>query len=116
MRCIAKPQQWLPRVNAAWLDLLTVEYPQDRMGYTKNDYNPWCPKSKSLSHINLQIFSPFFEASSPEAIVYTKEVVEDLFKQLDLNGDGKVTSDEFSKKEVDTAIAKASRAAHADDR
>jgi len=56
MRCIAKLQQWLPRVNA---------------------------------------------------IVYTKEVVEDLFKQLDLNGDGKVTSDEFSKKEVDTAIAKA---------
>lgn len=50
----------------------------------------------------------------PEAIVYTKEVVEDLFKQLDLNGDGKVTSDEFSKKEVDTAIAKASRAAHAE--
>ena len=43
----------------------------------------------------------------PEAIVYTKEVVEDLFKQLDLNGDGKVTSDEFSKKEVDSAIAKA---------
>jgi len=41
------------------------------------------------------------------AIVYTKEVVEDLFKQLDLNGDGKVTSEEFSKKEVDEAVAKA---------
>ena len=41
-----------------------------------------------------------------KAIVYTKEVVEDLFKQLDLNGDGKVTSEEFSKKEVDEAVAK----------
>lgn len=41
-----------------------------------------------------------------KAIVYTKEVVEKLFKELDLNGDGKVTSDEFSKKEVDEAIGK----------
>ena len=32
--------------------------------------------------------------------------MEDLFKQLDLNGDGKVTSEEFSKKEVDEAVAK----------
>lgn len=48
MRCVKKPQQWLPRVNA---------------------------------------------------IVYTKEVVEELFKQLDLNGDGKISSNEFSRKE-----------------
>ena len=50
---------------------------------------------------------PFFAALCyNEAIVYTKEVVQDLFKQLDLNGDGKVTSEEFSKKEVDEAVAK----------
>ena len=74
------------------------------------------PSLKAWAISIYRSFRHFFEASSPEAIVYTKEVVEDLFKQLDLNGDGKVTSDEFSKKEVDTAIAKASRAAHADDR
>ena len=39
--------------------------------------------------------------------MYTKEVVEEVFKQLDLNGDGKITSDEFSKKEMDQALAKA---------
>eukprot|EP00913_Durusdinium_trenchii_P001528 g1414.t1 len=41
------------------------------------------------------------------AIVYTKEVVEELFKQLDLNGDGKISSNEFSRKEVDDSVAKA---------
>ena len=72
------------------------------MGYcTKNDHNLSCPESKGSHFLKLPTTCP------AEAIVYTKEVVEDLFKQLDLNGDGKVTSDEFSKKEVDTAIAKA---------
>ena len=40
------------------------------------------------------------------AVVYTKGVVEELFKVLDLNRDGKVTSEEFSQKEVDEAVAK----------
>ena len=40
------------------------------------------------------------------AVVHTKEVVTELFKVLDLNGDGKVTSEEFSQKEVDEAVAK----------
>ena len=37
--------------------------------------------------------------------MYTKEVVKKVFRELDLNGDGKITADEFSKKEVDAAIA-----------
>ena len=40
-----------------------------------------------------------------EAVMYTKEVVKKVFRELDLNGDGKITADEFSKKEVDTTIA-----------
>ena len=47
------------------------------------------------------------ESSPKKAIVYTKEVVEELFKQLDLNGDGKISSNEFSRKEVDDSVAKA---------
>eukprot|EP00439_Symbiodinium_sp_Y106_P055458 s3014_g7.t1 len=38
------------------------------------------------------------------AVMYTKEVVKKVFRELDLNGDGKITADEFSKKEVDAAV------------
>ena len=37
--------------------------------------------------------------------MYTKEAVKTVFRELDLNRDGKITADEFSKKEVDAAIA-----------
>ena len=36
--------------------------------------------------------------------MYTKEAVKKVFRELDLNGDGKITADEFSKKEVDAAV------------
>lgn len=38
------------------------------------------------------------------AVMYTKEAVKKVFGELDLNGDGKITADEFSKKEVDAAV------------
>lgn len=38
------------------------------------------------------------------AVMYTKEAVKKVFRELDLNGDGKITADEFSKKEVDAAV------------